>query len=440
MSNPDGAGPGGKSSSAWSMIKHGGKRLDTYKLKWFRRQKKLNNNASLMASQQASTAASSTTNSTFSDLPSMMAGLPAGALTSIPASMFKELQYSLPSTAVHDDDPEKMIIRNMINYEQLSSRHPSQEQDMSVLVKCVPFNALDRIQPFTMTMSTNALLLIDFHCHLTSGEVTGYLGGTWDTSSHNLSILQAFPCRSRLADKERSSAVEEEIRQNLETRNLSVVGWYHSHPRSAAHPSVKDIENQLEYQVIMKGETESSYTPCVGFICSPYDEYNPGPESSYQSFWVMPPNEYRPYEYGRPMQMLFSITRDSFLTQDLLLEMVRLLFVLFSFSRKTWPFNVWTLFIISRELHSLMNSVLTTWNIFQWLDMRMCLLEAIFTRHLFLTVSSAHQTSNEECSCKSHVILWQTDTDKNPSQELCFSAVMMWRIFNQIFLFHCTPS
>lgn len=327
--NPEGSSTG-KASSAWSLIKYGGKRLDTYKLKWFRRQKKIVNNANLLASQQSSTLASSTNNSISGDMPSMMAGLP-GILSTFPSTMFKELQYSLPSTAIHDDDPEKMMIRNMVSHEQLPARNSSNDQDMSVLVKCVPFSALDRIQPFTMTMSTNALLLIDFHCHLTSGEVTGYLGGTWDTSSHNLSILQAFPCRSRLADKERSSAVEEEIRQNLETRNLSVVGWYHSHPRSAAHPSVKDIENQLEYQVIMKGETESSYVPCIGFICSPYDEYNPGPGSSYQSFWVMPPNEYRPYEYGRPMQMLFSITRDSFLTQDLLLEMVCIIFV--------WPFS-----------------------------------------------------------------------------------------------------
>ncbi|XP_053204278.1 MPN domain-containing protein-like [Panonychus citri] len=35
----------------------------------------------------------------------------------------------------------------------------------------------------------------------------------------------------------------------------------------------------------------------------------------------MPPNEFKPLEYGRPMQMTYSVTRDSFLTQDLLLDM-----------------------------------------------------------------------------------------------------------------------
>lgn len=152
------------------------------------------------------------------------------------------------------------------------------------------------------------------------GEVVGYLGGSWDLGSHNLSILQAFPCRVRLGNK--GTQVEEEIRQQLEQRHLSLVGWYHSHPRSAAQPSVKDLESQMEYQIAMKGDSDSSYTPCVGLICSPYDAFNSGLQSVLNAFWVMPPPEYRPYEYGKPMQMIYSVTRDSFLTQDLLLEMV----------------------------------------------------------------------------------------------------------------------
>lgn len=83
-----------------------------------------------------------------------------------------------------------------------------------------------------------------------------------------------------------------------------------------------DIENQLDYQITMKGENDTSYTPCVALISSPYDPSNAGLESSCQLFWTMPAPEYRPYEYGRPMQLMFSVTRDSYLTQDLLLEMV----------------------------------------------------------------------------------------------------------------------
>lgn len=221
------------------------------------------------------------------------------------------------------EDPVKMKMRNIVEHSHLGSKLGN--QDMDVMVKCTPFSYLDRIQPFTITLSTNAMLLIDFHCHLTKGEVVGYLGGTWDIASHNLAILQAFPCRSRLQDKDRSYVVEEEIRQNLEQRHLCVVGWYHSHPNSAAEPTVKDVESQLEYQITMRGESDSSYIPCVGLICSPFDVWSEELASLYMAYWVMPPPEYKPHEFGRPMQMIYSIARDSFLTQDLLLEMVSLI-------------------------------------------------------------------------------------------------------------------
>lgn len=219
---------------------------------------------------------------------------------------------------------QKLREHNIVDHLTLGTRlNPSYE--LSTIVRCSTFPSLDRIQPFSVTVSTNALLLIDFHCHLTSNEVTGYLAGTWDLSCHSLTILQAFPCRSRLNDRERASAVEEEIRHNLEQRNLSLIGWYHSHPNSPPQPSMKDIEAQFEYQVTMKGESDSAYLPCVGLICSPYDPIlssNISLDSVFQMYWIMPPPEYRPYEFGKPMHMMYTITRDSFLTQDLLLEMV----------------------------------------------------------------------------------------------------------------------
>lgn len=82
----------------------------------------------------------------------------------------------------------------------------------------------------------------------------------------------------------------------------------------------------MEYQIAMKGESDSSYIPCVGLICSPFYKYNEDLAASFQIYWVMPPPEYKPVEYGKPMKMSYSISRDSFLTQDLLLEMVALIF------------------------------------------------------------------------------------------------------------------
>ena len=297
--NPDNSG---KTGSAWSTIRYNGKRLDSYKLRWYRRQKKIG-----VGPESGS------------------GGMPYPSTSKITAEMplssnvLKDMQFAMP--VVENDDPVKLRERNIIEHVNLPSKSLG-EFDNNLMVKCTLFSSIERIQPFTMTVSTNALLLIDFHCHLTNGEVVGYLGGTWDLSSHNLAVLQAFPCRSRLGDKERGSSCEEEIRQNLDQRHLSLVGWYHSHPRSAPQPTIKDLESQMEYQIAMKGESDSTYVPCVGLICSPYDVYNEGLNSSCQAFWVMPPPEYRPYEFGKPMQMIYSVTRDSFLTQDLLLEMV----------------------------------------------------------------------------------------------------------------------
>ncbi|KAI1291908.1 MPN domain-containing protein [Halotydeus destructor] len=299
--NPENSG---KTGSAWSTIRYNGKRLDSYKLRWYRKQKKIVTGAST----NEISSATSNPKITSQELP-------------LSNNIFKDLQQlTLQAGNVITDDPATLRERNIIEHADLAPK-TNPDQNLNVMVKCEPFSVLERLQPFNITLSTNALLLIDFHCHLTSGEVVGYLGGTWDFATHNLAILQSFPCRSRLADKEKGSTIEEEIRQNLDQRHLSLVGWYHSHPRSAPQPTVKDVESQLEYQIAMKGENDSSYVPCVGLICSPYDAYNKGSQSTYQTYWVMPPPEYRPYEFGKPMHMTYSITRDSFLTQDLLLEM-----------------------------------------------------------------------------------------------------------------------
>lgn len=293
-----------KSGSAWSIIRYKGKRLDSYKLRWYRKQKKIVSSATMYETLAFSKATSDLINSTMpiSSVPQ------AHKDSSAPLCFFPE-EYP-----VHE--------KNVIDHQNLGSK--LSDYNPNAMVKCIPFSALDRIQPFTVSISTNALLIIDFHCHLTTGEVVGYLGGSWDDSSHNLSILQAFPCKSRLGDKERCSLVEEEIRQNLEQRNFSVVGWYHSHPSAAPQPTIRDIECQMEYQNIMRGDCDVNYIPCIGLICSSFEDENTRPTSRYQAFWVMPPSEYKPNEYGRPMQMIYSITRDSFLTQDLLLDMVSL--------------------------------------------------------------------------------------------------------------------
>lgn len=220
------------------------------------------------------------------------------------------------------DNHCKTLRTTVISYDQLGTRGPHNTHNPNTMVKCIPFSAVDRIQPFNVTVSTNALLLVDFHSHLVSGEVAGYLAGSWDFSSHTLTVTQAFPCRTDLSQEANASAIEEEIRQDIEKRQLTLVGWYHSHQgKYSNHPTIKDIQNQMEYQITLK-ESATNYIPCVGLICSPHDTRTEDDLSpSFQIYWVMPPPEHLANHYGRPMQMYYSVTRDLFLTQDLLLEM-----------------------------------------------------------------------------------------------------------------------
>jgi len=54
-----------------------------------------------------------------------------------------------------------------------------------MLIESVPFTSVGKLQPFLITVNSSALLLADFHCHLTVREVCGYLGGTWDMNTHS---------------------------------------------------------------------------------------------------------------------------------------------------------------------------------------------------------------------------------------------------------------
>lgn len=54
-----------------------------------------------------------------------------------------------------------------------------------MLIEAVPFTTVGKLQPFLITISSSALLLADFHCHLTMHEVCGYLAGNWDVNTHS---------------------------------------------------------------------------------------------------------------------------------------------------------------------------------------------------------------------------------------------------------------
>ncbi|XP_046676788.1 MPN domain-containing protein-like isoform X3 [Homalodisca vitripennis] len=225
----------------------------------------------------------------------------------------------LPPTPAPTPTLQPAFVRTVVKHNMLGNR--STLHDPNTLVESIPFSLLGKIQPFLVSMATNAALVMDFHCHLTTSEVVGYLAGHWDVNAHNLAITHAFPCRSRLSDKEMAPLVESEIQRAMESRRLTLVGWYHSHPSCPATPSLRDIDTQLEYEIIMRGGTDASYTPCVGVICSPYNKDSLSLESTVVSYWVVPPPENKPHEYGKPMLMSYSVIQDQYLTQDTLNEM-----------------------------------------------------------------------------------------------------------------------
>lgn len=47
---------------------------------------------------------------------------------------------------------------------------------------------------------------------------------------------------------------------------LMLVGWYHSHSKFQSQPTLRDCDSQLDYQIKMRGPSDITYTPCVGFI------------------------------------------------------------------------------------------------------------------------------------------------------------------------------
>lgn len=142
---------------------------------------------------------------------------------------------------------------------------------------------------------------MDFHAHLANTEIIGFLGGHWDpvsrgtinknrkrlllsslstqaallffstfsrSSVHSvlivpyivIHVVEAFPTASESTGQdsvEMDPASELEVRETMKVRGMKVVGWYHSHPHFEPTPSVRDVENQTNYQLLFRWEGEN---------------------------------------------------------------------------------------------------------------------------------------------------------------------------------------
>ena len=94
-------------------------------------------------------------------------------------------------------------------------------------------------------------------------------------------------CLCTCVDVELDPVAELAVREIISNLGLVVVGWYHSHPLFQPDPSVTDINNQQQYQTLMRDE-KSGFEPFIGLIVSTYDVKLPSVESHHQWFHTRP--------------------------------------------------------------------------------------------------------------------------------------------------------
>ncbi|KAG0241761.1 Myb-like, SWIRM and MPN domains 1 [Actinomortierella wolfii] len=137
--------------------------------------------------------------------------------------------------------------------------------------------------PFRVVVSSDAMVVMDFHAHLAHTEVIGLLGGIYNEVAKELRIESVFPCKSLSTGLqcEMDPASEMEAREYFEQLGMVVVGWYHSHPTFEPTPSIRDIENQVNYQDLFR-RPQDGIEPFIGVIVSPYDPMNLAMVSKFQ--------------------------------------------------------------------------------------------------------------------------------------------------------------
>lgn len=68
--------------------------------------------------------------------------------------------------------------------------------DPLTMIKCEPFcgkpaSGVAGCQPFEMKMQSNVLVAMDFHAHLMTTEIIGFLAGKWDKEKKRKSELKS---------------------------------------------------------------------------------------------------------------------------------------------------------------------------------------------------------------------------------------------------------
>uniref|UniRef100_A0A8C3NID4 Uncharacterized protein n=1 Tax=Geospiza parvula TaxID=87175 RepID=A0A8C3NID4_GEOPR len=194
--------PAKKSGCGWASVRYKGQKLDQYKAAWLRKHQPN------VRPPEESLASEGEEEELPEDEEEEAAregrvAVPEPAAPKKPEERSKKQQGKGPAEPAGTDGgsagkrPE-VKPRVPVRYCTLGTRDSA--RNPQTLVEVTSFAAINKFQPFNVAISSNVLLLLDFHSHLTRSEVVGYLGGRWDTNTQLLTVLRAFPCRTRLGD------------------------------------------------------------------------------------------------------------------------------------------------------------------------------------------------------------------------------------------------
>nr|CAG8560468.1 9129_t:CDS:10 [Entrophospora candida] len=178
--------------------------------------------------------------------------------------------------------------------------------------------------PFKLSVSTNVMLMMDFHAHLAHTEIIGLLGGHFHSDSQLMEITYVYPCKSLSTGFQCEMDPESEVaaREVFSEKCLEFVGWYHSHPTFEPQPSIRDIENQSQYQEMWK--RDDGLEPFIGVIVTPYDAENVSNISKFK-FWMSGTKYDVSGEYRTPYECEHLVSRSESFPEDMFSQLSELI-------------------------------------------------------------------------------------------------------------------
>ncbi|KAL3138447.1 hypothetical protein ABBQ32_006237 [Trebouxia sp. C0010 RCD-2024] len=177
----------------------------------------------------------------------------------------------------------------------------------------IPGSGAPDAQPFRIEVTPTAQVMMDFHAHLNMNEVIGLLAGECHEDRRLIRVLRAFPVEELVTEDDTINAEMDpedvfRVTEHIQGHHqMTVVGWYHSHPTFATFPSMIDIANQVTQQNAHK---TSTCEPYIAAIVGPYNKKLPTCQSSMTWFYVahepgrIPSEDENPLQAGcTPMQL-----------------------------------------------------------------------------------------------------------------------------------------